>query len=690
MTNISSEIEWLKSKVKENPASMLYARLADRYLQMHEIDQAIEYAEKGAVLHPNYATIKYVLAKCYYERREYDSANRTLKEAIAVDPNFLSALNLQTELLQNLGQISAIESNYNRMLSIDPINNEILNKLDTLKSEQVLSEASFSLDETEPEERPEFTPADDWGPELSDALFEVDKKFDDNLLTETIDAGLLGGGAESTETISDETTLQEKDDFQDDTAPFEDLLLDESPVQETKKDTVLNLGMEAEFDQDTEAIFADESEKELLESPVDDEMFEDSSSELGFDFESKDVATESIETEFNAEPDVSFESEEDTFSNREQFQTDNINHKVLDETVEDDFEVDREKYQKEETRFTQLLDDIFSSGVDEEERIEEERRNEIERIASETESSELEKGPKPFSEEDWAVLDKVDEKFEPLQENNVVLPEEKIMSTEIEDDFADLEAEMDSAFSDDENLPDEFVSTAEDFESAISRPQQDVVEDDVFGEKDIDEFEKDFDQPEVKIEEQKTEESAEDLNNFLASLDIKEEPLPSIGDVDLESSDMAEPMESIADQDMSRKDFSPEEDLSNDDLLDMSDDFVSDLSSSFGEKSDDDISVFDDNLPSLDDSFGLGPSSDEEMRDKSKQLEPESKETAGDESGKKFVTPTLGEIYAAQGQYAKAISVYETLLKNQPDNEWYQSKVDYLKKKLQEQQGKTS
>ena len=50
----------------------------------------------------------------------------------------------------------------------------------------------------------------------------------------------------------------------------------------------------------------------------------------------------------------------------------------------------------------------------------------------------------------------------------------------------------------------------------------------------------------------------------------------------------------------------------------------------------------------------------------------------------KIVTPTLGEIYTAQHQYAKAIGVYEILKKNNPDNPIYQQKIDYLKKKLEE------
>ena len=65
--------------------------------------------------------------------------------------------------------------------------------------------------------------------------------------------------------------------------------------------------------------------------------------------------------------------------------------------------------------------------------------------------------------------------------------------------------------------------------------------------------------------------------------------------------------------------------------------------------------------------------------------EPED-EAEDDSTKEKFVTPTLGEIYAAQGQYGKAIAVFERLLKQNPDEERYKIKLDYLRKKLQEEQ----
>ncbi|MFQ5769667.1 MAG: hypothetical protein ACE5HX_03965, partial [bacterium] len=52
--------------------------------------------------------------------------------------------------------------------------------------------------------------------------------------------------------------------------------------------------------------------------------------------------------------------------------------------------------------------------------------------------------------------------------------------------------------------------------------------------------------------------------------------------------------------------------------------------------------------------------------------------------GDKIVTPTLGEIYAAQGQYAKAIHVFELLSTKHPDNEVFTQKIEMLKQKLEE------
>jgi tetratricopeptide (TPR) repeat protein len=70
-----------------------------------------------------------------------------------------------------------------------------------------------------------------------------------------------------------------------------------------------------------------------------------------------------------------------------------------------------------------------------------------------------------------------------------------------------------------------------------------------------------------------------------------------------------------------------------------------------------------------------------------KSLEPAAPaRSAGSSPGEreKIVTPTLGEIYAAQGQFAKAIGVFELLLRKEPNNRAYRDKIEYLKKRLEE------
>ena len=61
------------------------------------------------------------------------------------------------------------------------------------------------------------------------------------------------------------------------------------------------------------------------------------------------------------------------------------------------------------------------------------------------------------------------------------------------------------------------------------------------------------------------------------------------------------------------------------------------------------------------------------------------KEEESKEKDERIVTPTLGEIYAAQGQFAKAIGVFEILARKDPDNEAYKQKIEFLRQRLEEE-----
>ncbi|MDZ7358367.1 MAG: hypothetical protein ONB33_12280, partial [candidate division KSB1 bacterium] len=82
------------------------------------------------------------------------------------------------------------------------------------------------------------------------------------------------------------------------------------------------------------------------------------------------------------------------------------------------------------------------------------------------------------------------------------------------------------------------------------------------------------------------------------------------------------------------------------------------------------------------------PPAPSSARQRSETGEPEDKNDSLRRK-EKIVTPTLGEIYAAQHQYAKAIGVYEILRKKDPNNEFYKQKIEYLQKKLEESQSES-
>lgn len=53
----------------------------------------------------------------------------------------------------------------------------------------------------------------------------------------------------------------------------------------------------------------------------------------------------------------------------------------------------------------------------------------------------------------------------------------------------------------------------------------------------------------------------------------------------------------------------------------------------------------------------------------------------------KIVTPTLADIYLAQGHYERAIEIYEELMNRDPQNTFYRQRLSSIKKELQAKQG---
>ena len=130
MQSMTNEIQWLKTKVKKSESASLMARLADRYLEVQELDKALDFAQKAVDANPGYPTAHFILAKCHYQRTDYEKSENQVKETLLLDPAFLGALKLQSELETRVSNFDAVHETYLRILNFDPLNSDIAEKLE--------------------------------------------------------------------------------------------------------------------------------------------------------------------------------------------------------------------------------------------------------------------------------------------------------------------------------------------------------------------------------------------------------------------------------------------------------------------------------------------------------------------------------------------------------------------------------
>ncbi len=119
--NNQRDVEFLEGRLREQPDSMLFARLADIYLEMNRVDEAITLCEAGIKKHPYYSTGHFVLGKCYLANKMHEQAEKELKRVLLFDPKFLAAHKMYGDLMKEIGWENTCDMSYKRILQIDPL-----------------------------------------------------------------------------------------------------------------------------------------------------------------------------------------------------------------------------------------------------------------------------------------------------------------------------------------------------------------------------------------------------------------------------------------------------------------------------------------------------------------------------------------------------------------------------------------
>ena len=175
-------IQYLESRLRDNPKSLHFARLADHYLKQGRIDEAIELCLEGINHHPSYVTGNFILAKAYLAKGEREKAESEYKKVLTHDQQYLAAHRELGDLMAKTGWENKAIMHYKTILRIDPLDEETRQMLRSVSGEGRIATPAVEEKKIEgvpspgAEEAPgiEGEPKEDWSKELED-VFSAEK-----------------------------------------------------------------------------------------------------------------------------------------------------------------------------------------------------------------------------------------------------------------------------------------------------------------------------------------------------------------------------------------------------------------------------------------------------------------------------------------------------------------------------------
>ncbi len=135
MSNFENDpqFEQLKSRLQQNPDSLIFARVAEGLLNRGQVEEAIRICEEGIRKHPYYITGHMVLGKCYLQKKLFDLAEKEFKRVLLFDPKYIAAHKFFGDLMREVGWENTCEMSYRKILQIDPLDRTAREMLETLE-----------------------------------------------------------------------------------------------------------------------------------------------------------------------------------------------------------------------------------------------------------------------------------------------------------------------------------------------------------------------------------------------------------------------------------------------------------------------------------------------------------------------------------------------------------------------------
>src|ERR1700722_5164925 len=118
--DVSAFVERYQLLYEKDPNSKVFAPLAEAYRRMGLVDEAIDLASQGVKLHPNFASGRVALGKCYVQKSEHEKAIEQLKIAVELSPENLLAHQLLAECYAKIRKPAESLNEFKMVLFLNP------------------------------------------------------------------------------------------------------------------------------------------------------------------------------------------------------------------------------------------------------------------------------------------------------------------------------------------------------------------------------------------------------------------------------------------------------------------------------------------------------------------------------------------------------------------------------------------
>lgn len=120
-----SRLEQLRRRVRKDPASILFAQLADECRRAGLFDEAIDVCRAGLAHHPAYISARVTLGRSLAGLGRWAAAQRELQAVLRVAPEHLAAMRGLAEVYHRRGSLADALTLYRSALALAPDDAEL-------------------------------------------------------------------------------------------------------------------------------------------------------------------------------------------------------------------------------------------------------------------------------------------------------------------------------------------------------------------------------------------------------------------------------------------------------------------------------------------------------------------------------------------------------------------------------------